>query len=257
MVRVDGGRFLMGDSAGEPGEKPVHPVSVSTFLIGATEVTFGEFRRFIRATGYVTDAELSDSARKAKMYPPRSGRKGNWTSYPNGLPFSDFDTLLPVGNVSWNDAVAYCEWLAKSTGKPYRLPTEAEWEFAARGGTRSGGFSYAGSNNLDEVAWHLMNSRNKPRETATRRPNELGIYDMTGNVREWCSDRFDTSYYAKSAARDPQGPVSGDLRVIRGGFWGGFEVNMKTTRREAEAPWFHALSTGFRVACSDSGGTTP
>ena len=111
--------------------------------------------------------------------------------------------------VSWNDVQHYIEWLNKETGKKYRLPTEAEWEFAARGGNKSKGYHYSGSDNLDSVAWHYENSNKSSHPVGAKKPNELGMYDVTGNVSEWCQDWFSIAYYAVSPLNNPQGPESG------------------------------------------------
>ena len=123
----------------------------------------------------------------------------------------------PVENVSWNDCQEFINKLNRLTGRKFRLPTEAEWEFAARGGNKSNHTQYAGSSDIDEVAWCKSNSGGKTHPVAQKKPNELGLYDMSGNVREWCNDRYDADYYAKSPSTDPQGPKFGDNCVMRGG----------------------------------------
>jgi formylglycine-generating enzyme required for sulfatase activity len=121
--------------------------------------------------------------------------------------------------VSWNDVREFIKKLNQKTNGNFRLPTEAEWEYAARGGNKSRGYKYAGSNNIDEVAWYWENSGNKTHPVGTKQANELGLYDMSGNVGEWCSDWYDGYYYSDSLQRNPQGPLSGSARVIRGGSW--------------------------------------
>ena len=125
----------------------------------------------------------------------------------------------PVENVSWEDCQTFISKLNSITGKQYRLPTEAEWEYAARGGNRSQGYKYSGSNTPSNVAWYDDNSGNKTHEVMTKSPNELGLYDMSGNVYEWCDDWYDIKYYANSPNNNPKGPSSGFYRVIRGGCW--------------------------------------
>jgi formylglycine-generating enzyme required for sulfatase activity len=122
---------------------------------------------------------------------------------------------LPVENISWNDVQVFIKKLNALTGKNYRLPTEAEWEFAARGGKESKGYKYSGSNNIDEVAWYRTNSDNTTHPVGTKKPNELGIYDMSGNVWEWCNDWY--SDYSEASQINPTGPTSGTWRIIRGG----------------------------------------
>ena len=143
----------------------------------------------------------------------------------------------PVTCVSWYDAVAYCNWKSQTEGltpcysgsgssttcnffaNGYRLPTEAEWEYAARGGENSRGYTYSGSNSADEVAWYTNNSGNKTHQVGQKKVNEMGLYDMSGNVWEWCNDWYDPSYYGSSPGQNPRGPSSGSSRVVRGGSW--------------------------------------
>ena len=186
MVAVEGGTFRMGSYSGSSDEKPLHSVTVSDFNISKTEVTFEQYDVFCDATG------------RNKPGDEGWGRGDR-----------------PVINVNWLDAVAYCEWKSKATGKTYRLPTEAEWEYAARGGNMSKGYKYSGSNNLDTIAWYKNNSGWETHPVAQKQPNELGLYDMSGNVWEWCSDWYGD--YSSSPQTDPQGSNSGDYRVRRGG----------------------------------------
>jgi outer membrane protein OmpA-like peptidoglycan-associated protein len=160
------------------------------------------------------------------------------------------DSLNPVGNISWNDAVEYCKWLSRETGKNFRLPTEAEWEYAAKGGVKSKGFKYVGGNNLDEVAWYLGNSDNRAHTVGKKMPNELDIYDMAGNIREWCSDWYGESYYKTSPVENPAGPDRGSHRVLRGGSWGSEADRMRISYRNNEFPYNSALGFGFRLAIS-------
>ncbi len=171
-----------GDMYSSKYDKPVHTVTVDGFLIGETEVTQAQWQVVMGST------------------PSRF--KG--------------ENKLPVENVSWYDVQEFIRKLNKLTGKTYRLPTEAEWEFAARGGIQSKGYTYSGGNYLDDVAWYERNSGNKTHPVGTKQPNELGIYDMSGNVREWCSDWRDT-FYSSEAQTNPQGATTGENRINRGG----------------------------------------
>ncbi len=187
MIFVEGGTFTMGATS-EQGddasnnEKPAHQVTLSNYYIGETEVT--------------------QALWKAVM--------GSNPSYFKG-------DNLPVENVSYIDVKEFILKLNQKTGKTFRLPTEAEWEYAARGGKKSKGYKYSGSNNIDDVAWYEGNSNNKTHPVKTKRPNELGIYDMSGNVWEWCSDKYGA--YSSSSQTNPTGPSSGSNRVFRGGSW--------------------------------------
>ncbi|MCX6303600.1 MAG: SUMF1/EgtB/PvdO family nonheme iron enzyme [Bacteroidetes bacterium] len=251
MIYVEGGTFTMGNPGGNRDEQPAHQVTVTSFYFGKYEVTFQDFKKFIDATGYVTDAEKPDTVRLKHGLPPRGINNGTWMMNMNGVPVPQADTLKPVGNISWFDAVEYCNWLSKSTGKKFRLPTEAEWEYAAKGGTKSKGFKYVGGNNLDEVAWYLGNSDKRSHNIGQKMPNELEIYDMAGNIREWCSDWYGESYYKTSPKENPAGPDRGTHRILRGGSWGSEEGRMRISYRNNEFPYNSALGFGFRPAITD------
>ena len=186
MIKVEGGTFTMGatseqGSDASDNEKPTHQVTLSTYYIGRTEVTQA-----------LWEAVMGSNPSRFK------GKK------------------LPVENVSYDDCKQFIEKLNVMTGQDFRLPTEAEWEFAARGGNQSHGYKYSGSNYLDDVAWFRENSGSETNTVATKRPNELGIYDMSGNVPEWCRDSY--AKYTSSPQTNPRGG-SGSSRVCRGGSW--------------------------------------
>ena len=213
MIAVEGGTFQMGSATGDDDEKPVHEVRVNSFCIGQTEVT----------------QELWE----AVMGTNPSNFKGN---------------KLPVEKVSWNDCQTFITKLNQLTGKTFRLPTEAEWEFAARGGNQSKGYTYSGSNTIDDVAWYSSNSSSKTHEVATKAPNELGIYDMSGNVWEWCQDWYSSSYYSESVVNNPRGPSSGSYRVNRGGSWDYNAANCRTANRNCNSPTLTSRYVGVRLA---------
>jgi formylglycine-generating enzyme len=225
MVLVEGGSFMMGNGAktAEDEEKPVHKVTVGNYYIAKHEVTVGQYKAFCAAT---------------KRQMPTAPKWG-------------WNDKHPIVNISWADADAYCTWLAKKTGKKYRLPTEAEWEFAARGGKKSKSTKYAGSAKIDDVAWYDKNATQQTQPIGTKTPNELGIYDMTGNVWEWCSDWFLHDYYAKSPEANPQGPVKGNLRVQRSGSWINYFEDNRITVRIGNLPTEKDGFFGFRVAMSE------
>ena len=191
MVYVEGGTFRMGatEEQGEDAwdyERPVHRVTLSSYLIGKHEVTQALWEEVMGSN-------------------PSHNKQGG-----------DY----PVENVSWFDCQEFVKKLNARTGMQFRLPTEAEWEYAARGGDRSKGYKYAGSDNLDEVGWYDGNSGNYTHQVGEKKPNELGLYDMSGNVYEWCQDWYYYRYYRDEAQTNPAGPRSGGGRVLRGGcYW--------------------------------------
>jgi formylglycine-generating enzyme required for sulfatase activity len=216
MVYVKGGTFQMGSNDGESDEKPKHSVTLSDFYIGKYEVTQKQWREIM----------------------------GN-----NPSNFKNCDNC-PVENVSWNDVQEFIKKLNQKTGKNYRLPTEAEWEYAARGGAQSRGYKYAGSNNIGEVAWYGDNSSGKTHSVGGKKPNELGIYDMSGNVWEWCNDWYGN--YSAGSQRNPQGSSSGASRVLRGGSWNLSAGDCRVSNRGIDNPDGRILGDGFRLAVSPS-----
>ncbi|MGM9688377.1 MAG: formylglycine-generating enzyme family protein, partial [Alloprevotella sp.] len=218
MVKVDGGTFTMGATAEMQNpyddEKPTHQVTLSSYSIGETEVTQALWQAVM----------------------------GNNPSYFKG-------DNLPVEQVSWDDCQEFIRKLNLQTGQRFRLPTEAEWEFAARGGNRSNHTQYSGSSNLDEVAWYTSNSGSKTHPVKTKKANELGIYDMTGNVWEWCQDWYGS--YSSSSQYNPTGPSSGSYRVYRGGSWNGGPRCCRSSSRCDNAPGYRYNSLGLRLALSE------
>ncbi len=214
MVYVEGGTFSMGTNDYD-WAKPVHSVTVNDFYIGKFEVTQTQWREIMGSD----PPELIKGCDKC-----------------------------PVERVSWNDVQEFLKKLNARTGKKYRLPTEAEWEFAARGGNKSNGYTYSGSNTLENVAWFDKNSNSKIHGTGGLQDNELGIFDMSGNVWEWCNDWYKADYYKNSPKQNPQGSSSGDSRVVRGGSWSGNSLNCRVANRLLSAPTYRFGSIGFRVA---------
>jgi formylglycine-generating enzyme required for sulfatase activity len=245
MVFVEGGCFYMGCNSEQNNcdndEKPVHEVCVDDFYLSKTEVTVSQFNEFIRETDYKTDAEKKGYS---WIWTGSKWEKKNevtWKDDVNGNRRSQNEYNHPVIHVSWNDAKAFAEWAGG------RLPTEAEWEYAARGGNKNRGYKYAGSNDVDEVAWYDDNSGGKTHPVGIKQPNELGLYDMSGNVWEWCSDWYDSGYYNNSPQRNPQGPSSGSYRVLRGGSWGYGDLNCRLANRSRNSPVNTNGDYGFRI----------
>jgi formylglycine-generating enzyme required for sulfatase activity len=208
LVRIPSGVFAMGSPAGEPGrgsdgrEGPQHKVTISrAFHIGVTEVTVGQFTAFVAATRYKTQAE-----RDGHAFVWRNGwQKASGMSWRK--PGFERTDKHPVVCVSWNDAVAFCKWVRRKTRRPVRLPTEAEWEYACRAGTKTA-FSFGGDEkDLDGYGWHEGNSEAKAQPVAQKKPNPAGLHDMHGNVWEWCLDRHEQGYYATRQAGGPTGPT--------------------------------------------------
>jgi formylglycine-generating enzyme required for sulfatase activity len=246
MVLVKGGSFQMGSNDYD-NEKPIHTVWVADFYMGRCLVTLAEFRAFIKATGHTTDAE-----KKGYNHIWTGGKREqkngiNWRHNVQGQPATD---THPVIHVSWNDAVAYCAWLNEvlpAGQKVYRLPTEAEWEYAARGGEHRDEYRYAGSDNIDEVAWYRDNSNMATHPVGQKKANALGLHDMSGLVWEWCSDWYGADYYKNSPADNPKGPTSGSFRVVRGGSWYDYPRYCRVAVRYYYAPGVCGYDIGFRL----------
>ncbi len=251
MVFVEGGTFQMGSYDGASDEEPVHNVTLSSYFVAKTEVT-----------------------------------QEQWMTVMGNNPSSFWGDKSPVGCVSWYDAIVFCNKLSFNQKKVpvysvndstnpdlwnykacngdsingtiamnmnadgYRLPTEAEWEYAARGGKKSKGYNYSGGDYLGLVAWFNDNSKYLPHEVGTKVPNELGLYDMSGNVWEWCWDWYESDYYSKSPENNPIGASSGEIRVGRGGSYIGSNYDCLVTCRLDCNPSRMYGNIGFRVVCS-------
>jgi len=259
FVFVKGGCYQMGDTFGDgdADEKPVHEVCVNDFYMGKHEVTVGQFRKFVDDTNYRTEAEKGDGCYVWTGSQWDRQRDKNWRN-PG---FSQRDNH-PVVCVSWNDAQKYVGWLAGKTGKKLRLPTEAQWEYAARSGGKQekyAGFSaesqiYRYGNfcdsNCDDI-WKMASQDDGYKYTApvgSYLPNGLGLYDMTGNVWEWCSDWYGEKYYGESSRNNPAGPSSGSYRVLRGGSWNFIPRNVRAAYRDRFNPENRFSFLGFRVS---------
>ena len=240
LILVEGGAFFMGSESGELYEYPVHNVQVSSFYISPYEVTQGLWKTIMN-TGI--------DVQRAKLKPAGRLRGKGWG--------------FPMYYVSWYEAVEFCNKLSELNGydpcysgskenivcdftaSGYRLPTEAEWEYAARGGNRSRDYTYAGSNTLDSVAWYNGNSAIKTQEVGRKVPNELGLYDMSGNVNEWCWDQF--SRYTEKEQINPRGDEGLIYRVFRGGSWSHPAEYSRSTFRIAYEPDRRGNNLGFRM----------
>ena len=233
MITVEGGTFTMGATAEQGSdarddEKPAHQVTLSSYAIGETEVTQALWQAVMGSNPSRFQASTD----------------------------SDYGTNLqrPVESVDWNDCQAFITRLNQLTGATFRLPTEAEWEYAARGGNKSKGYKYAGSNSIGDVAWYYDNSyalgSGNPNygthSVATKSPNELGLYDMSGNVYEWCQDWYGS--YSSGAQTNPTGPTSGSSRALRGGSWSLSAGNCRVSHRSGFTPSGALFILGLRLA---------
>lgn len=216
MIRVDGGTFMMGATSEQEDdayddERPAHKVTLSSFYIGETEVT-----------------------------------QALWEAVMGNNPSKFTGSNRPVETVSWDDCQKFILKLNQNTGRKFRLPTEAEWEFAARGGNKSNGYKYSGSNNIDDVAWYNQGFKGQTHDVRTKQANELGLYDMTGNVFEWCQDWHDD--YQSSSQTNPSGPASGSRRVYRGGSWYSAVRDCRVSLRLCNESGLQTHLNGLRLA---------
>ena len=228
MKLVEGGTFQMGATSEQgsdayDSEKPVHSVTLSNYYIGETEVT----QALWEAVMGTTIRQQRDKANKS------------WPLRAEGSSY-------PMYYVNWNDCQEFIRKLNQKTGKNFRLPTEAEWEYAARGGKKGKGTKYAGSNTIGNVAWYNDNSGNQTHAVKTKSPNELGLYDMSGNVWEWCQDRY--GKYSSGSQSNPQGPSSGSNRMLRGGSWNYNAGSCRVSPRYSSNPDYRNHDNGFRLA---------
>ena len=227
LILIPAGWFLMGSDSGQECERPVHHVWVDAFQLAATQVTNAEYECFLRATGTL---------------PPPFWNDANF-NHPQ----------QPVTGPSWHDAVCYCEWLSAQTGRRYRLPTEAEWERAARGNLEQKSFPW-GDDPPQSLPNYAVRWQSGPELVAQYAPNGFGVYDICDNVHEWCSDWYDPSYYAVSSQRNPQGPTQSSLdparKSSRGGSWRHHIKVSRCSARSSIPPKFQYADYGFRVACN-------
>lgn len=221
MITVQGGTFMMGDETGlgNKDEMPVHEVKLTTFKIAKTETTVAQWRVFCHATNRAMPAE----------------------------PAFGWQEDHPIVNVSYDDAIAYCYWLNEK-GAKFRLPTEAEWEFAARGGVKTKSYKYSGGDIIDSVAWYGGKGGYGTKAVAKKLPNELGLFDMAGNVYEWVSGGYDPASYASSPKEDPKGTSNARFYVLRSGGFDNEAFKSRITYRNILLPSRSNFNKGFRVA---------
>ncbi len=213
FVKVPGGCFQMGDTlgGGSSDEKPAHEVCLDSFYMAQYEVTQGEYSKVVGSN-------------------PASFRRGE---------------RYPVEQVSWSDAQAFINTLNELSNRTYRLPTEAEWEYAARSDGQEEKF--AGGDDIAEYAWYAENSGRSTHPVGSKQPNGLGLHDLSGNVWEWCQDWYGSGYYAESPRDNPIGPPSGTYRVTRGGGWNDTARSLRLTDRNSKTPGYRNARFGFRL----------
>ena len=238
-------------------ELPLHKVCVAGFWVGKTEVTRGQFRRFAETTGYETEAEKQGFSLIWR---------GEWKAqqeYNWRMANFDLDSRHPALHVSWNDAKAMAKWLSEQNGMLFRLPTEAEWEYVCRAGTKTIRFwgdapheacTYANIADrkaqiqfMDLSIHNCDDGYSYTSPVGSFHPNRFGLYDILGNVWEWCEDRYDPNYYDKSPKKNPKGTSNGSYRVMRGGFWGSEPIDLRCANRSREAPQGRSDTYGFRL----------
>ncbi len=266
LVLIPPGEFQMGSPDTEENresDEGQHRVRITKpFYLGLHEVTVGQFGRFVSARSYQTEAERDGKGGYGVTSDGSWERKPEYTWRNPGFPQTDDH---PVVNVSWNDAVAFCEWLSGQEKREYRLPTESEWEYACRAGTTAryhhgdDAEGLAAVGNVADAAakkkfsnWDLAISTNDgyvyTAPVGRFKANGFGLYDMRGNVFEWCADWYDEKYYANSPVDDPHGPASGSNRMFRGGGWSSIAGDCRSANRFRYWPDSRSSNLGFRLA---------
>ena len=276
MIKIIAGSFNMGDTLdqGDEDEKPVHEVTITyDYYIGKFEITNREYCAFLNNAGVSSNG--SKDGKELIDMDDENCQIGH-----NGTKFYVKNNLdnYPIIEVTWWGAIYFCNWFSNIEGltasynldtgelidypanKGIRLPTEAEWEYAARGAANNPDYLYAGSDNIDEVAWYWINSENPDNpiyfgkgshEVGLKNPNALGTYDMSGNVYEWCTDWYGEDYYASSTLQNPTGPSIGSNRITRGGTWYGNYNNNRLGNRFNKPPTYSGWDFGFRICRSE------
>jgi formylglycine-generating enzyme required for sulfatase activity len=227
LISIPASEFLMGSDAGQDCERPIHRVRIDAFLLAARQVSNAEYGIFLQATA---------------TPPPPFWRDPNF-NHPQ----------QPVAGVSWHEAACYCEWLSSQTGHQFRLPTEAEWECAARGGVEQKQFPW-GDDPPQSLPNYATRWQSGPEPVAQYAPNAFGLYDIGDNVHEWCSDWYDPNYYASSPGINPRGPENSPMnpgrKSSRGGSWRHHIKVARCSARSSIPPEFQYADYGFRIACN-------
>ncbi len=243
MIYIKGGTFEMGlpDAQKERStrhEGPVHTVDLDGFWMGKYEVTIDQYRAFLRVGGDSSGVRFRDDHCPVQKDASFSLSGHKFGSSPQ----------QPMVEISWDGATKFCDWLSRKTGQTFRLPTEAEWEYACRAGTQTTFYFGDSEADLGSHAWYSDNSDGKTHPVGTKRPNPWGLYDMYGNVWEWCGDWGDWEYYQNSPRKNPTGPPSGKYRTLRGGCWKNEPSTFGSATRGRTDPPYTGSYYGFRVA---------
>jgi len=246
FVTVPAGCFQMGNGFSDAYhlEKPVHDVCLDEFSMAKYDVTVGAFSRFVQESSYVTEAEKNGGCYIHDGISWSMNSRANWRS-----PGFKQDDGHPVVCVTWNDAARYAAWLSCKEQKSYRLPSEAQWEYAARGGGRIE--RYAGGDDVDSLAWYSANADGATHPVGLKKPNSLGLYDMSGNVWQWCADWYSQSYYRQSPRNNPTGPAEGTKKVFRGGSWFYDARGVRASYRDFAPAEYRSSYLGFRLVRID------
>jgi len=263
FVAMKGGCFPAGDLFGDGAvnEKPVHEVCVSDFAIGRYEVKVREFRQFVNNTDYRTEAERKDGCYGWCEKGWKKDRSKNWNN-----PGFEQEDDHPVVCVSWNDAAKFAAWLSRKSGRAYRLPTEAEWEYAARSRGKEVKYAWGNGGPAGNIADEFSKQQCPLLATwpgyddgyvytapvGKYQPNDAGLYDMAGNVSEWCQDWYDMHYYANSPRTDPHGPSDGQYKALRGGSWSSAPDRQRASSRMGNEPHKGYANLGFRLVVADT-----
>jgi formylglycine-generating enzyme required for sulfatase activity len=244
-VAVNGGTFQMGSNNGGSDEKPIHIVTLSSFKISKYEITHTQFITFLNDIGCNSNGTFNDSefgnVEYIDMDASDCAIDYNSGKFVFGGSSRVPTAACPVIVITWYGANAFAKWAGGY------LPTEAQWEFAARGGSAGSPTTYSGSNNIRNVAWYSSNSGRKTHPVGQKQANELGIYDMSGNVWEWCADWY-SKRYQRGSVTNPSGPSSGASRVNRGGSWYYGATGCRVANRNHDYPYSSYINIGFRVA---------
>jgi formylglycine-generating enzyme required for sulfatase activity len=248
LVLIPAGEFVMGSPESEKdrfkSEGPQHRVRITRpFYLGQYPVTLGEFLKFYHDADYKLEIERD---RKGDFgFMSDAGKTSDKRPWAPGFENGDDH---PAVFVSWNDAAAFCQWLSKKEGRQYRLPTEAQWEYACRAGSTTAFCFGDDEKDLDDYGWYDGNGGHGTKAVGKKKPNAWGVYEMHGCVWQWCADWYDENYYANSPTDDPQGPSEGSMRAFRGGGWVHEAKNCRSARRAYNVPGYRFYGLGFRVA---------